>query len=290
MIDAYLIPAVNGLAYGLLLFTVAAGLTLIFGVADVLNLAHGTVYVAGGYVAVSLSDGTWGGLALGVLAGAAAGLASGAILWGALTPLAGRGHLAQALLTFGIALAGGALLEKAFGVDELRPVLPAALDGSVDLAGHRFPTYRLVFIAVAAALALAGWLVITRTRVGARVRAVVDDRDMVAALGVNPRVVLAAVLAVGGALAGVAGALGAPILGPGPSTAAHTLLLSLIVVVVGGLGSIGGAFLAAIAVGQVQSLGVVLLPSASPYLLFAAMAVALLVRGWRGRGMGLRAT
>jgi len=287
VVDAYLIPAVNGLAYGLLLFTVAAGLTLIFGVADVLNLAHGTVYVAGGYVAVSISDGTWAGLGLGVLAGAAAGLVSGAILWAALTPLSGRGHLAQALLTFGIALAGGALLEKAFGVDELRPVLPAVLDGSVDLAGHRFPAYRLGFIGVAAVLAVIGRLVITRTRVGARVRAVVDDRDMVAALGVNPRVVLAAVLAVGGALAGVAGALGAPILGPGPSTASHTLLLSLIVVVVGGLGSVGGAFLAAIAVGQVQSLGVVLLPSASPYLLFAAMAVALLVRGRRGRGTGV---
>ena len=283
---AYLIPAANGLAYGLLLFTVAAGLTLVFGVADVLNLAHGTVYVAGGYVAVAVSDGTWGGLALGVLAGAGAGAVAGVVLSAALTPLSGRGHLSQALLTFGLALMGGALLESLFGADDVRPVLPGSLDGAVSLAGQRFPAYRLGFIAVAAVLALAGWYVVTRTRAGALVRAVVDDREMVAMLGVNPRAVTWGVLAVGGLLAGLAGALGAPILGPGPGTASQVLLLSLIVVVVGGLRSIPGAFAAAIGVGQVQSVGVVAAPWLAPYLLFAAMGVALLVRGWRG---GVRA-
>lgn len=278
MADAYLIPAVNGVAYGLLLYTVAAGLTLTFGVAGVLNLAHGTVYVLGGYLAVSLSDGTWTGLALGALAGTGAGLAAGLVLWGLLRPVERRGHLAQALLTFGVSLAGGALLVRAFGTDELRPALPAALDAPVDLLGHRYPAYRLLFIGVAAVLALGGVLLVRRTRFGAAVRAVADDRDMVAVLGLDPRVVMAGVLAAGGALAGAAGALGAPILGPGPRTADTTLLLSLIIVVVGGLGSIGGAFIAAIAVGQVQSLGVVVAPDWAPYLLFAAMAVALLAR------------
>lgn len=275
MADAYLIPVVNGVAYGLLLYTVAAGLTLTFGVAGVLNLAHGTVYVLGGYLAVSLSDGTWTGLGLGVLAGTGAGLASGLLLWAMLRPIEGRGHLAQALLTFGVALAGGVLLVRAFGSDDERPVLPAALDAPVDLLGHRYPAYRLGFIALAAVLAAGGVLLVRRTRFGAAVRAVADDRDMVAAIGLNPRAVMAGVLAAGGALAGLAGALGAPIIGPGPRTADTTLLLSLIIVVVGGLGSIGGAFIAAIAVGQIQNLGVTLAPNWAPYLLFAAMAAAL---------------
>lgn len=276
--DPYLIPAIDGLAYGLLLFTVAAGLTLAFGVGDVLNLAHGTLYAVGAYLAAALGDGSWAGLGLAVVVGTAAGAAGGGLLSVALTPLAGRGHLTQALLTFGVAMAGGAVLVLAFGADDLRPVIPAALDSAVMIGGHRYPGYRLGFIAAALVFAGCGWLVIRRTRAGARVRAVVDDRDMLACLGTNPRTVLAAVLAAGGALAGLAGALGAPIIGPGPRTAELVLLLSLVIVVLGGRGSIVGAFVAAIAVGQVQSLGVVLAPAWSPYLLFGAMAVVLVLR------------
>ncbi|MFF5207142.1 branched-chain amino acid ABC transporter permease [Streptosporangium sp. NPDC000396] len=276
--DAYLIPAVDGLAYGLLLFTVAAGLTLTFGVGGVLNLAHGTLYAVGAYAAVALGDGSWAGLGLAVAAGTVAGAAGGGLLSMALAPLTGRGHLTQALLTFGVALAVGAVLVLTFGADDLRPTVPPALDTAVAIGGHRYPVYRLGFIVVAAVAAVCGWLVIRRTRAGARVRAVVDDRDMLACLGTSPRVVLAAVLSAGGALAGLAGALGAPIIGPGPRTADTVLLLSMVIVVLGGLGSIGGAFLAAVVVGQVQSLGVVLAPAWAPYLLFAAMAAVLVLR------------
>ena len=278
IVDAYLIPVVNGFAYGLLLFTVAAGLTLALGVADVLNLAHGTVYVAGGYAAVLLSDGTWSGLLLGIAVGAVAGVLLGGGLSLAVSPLLRRGHLAQALLTFGVSLVLGAVLVDLFGADYLRPVLPDSLNGTVLLAGHRYPGYRLAFIVVAAILGLVGWFVVARTRVGARVRAMVDDTQMVSSLGINPRFVLAGVLAAAGGLAGVAGALGAPILGPGPGASHNVMTLSLVIVVLGGLGSIPGAFVAAIAVGQMQSLGVVLAPTWAPYLVLAAMAVALVVR------------
>lgn len=276
--DAYLIPVVDGFAYGLLLYVVAAGLTLAFGVADVLNLAHGTLYAVGAYAAAALGDGSWTGLALAAAAGSVAAAAGGGLLSAALIPLTGRGHLAQALLTFGVALAGGALLVLAFGAQDLRPAVPSVLDTSIVLAGHRYPAYRLAFLVIAGLLAITGWLVIARTRVGARVRAMVDDRDMLACLGTNPRLVLTGVLTAGGALAGLAGVLGAPIIGPGPRTADTVLLLSLVIVVLGGLGSLGGAFLAAIAVGQVQSLGVALAPNWAPYLLFAAMAIVLIVR------------
>ncbi|WP_433241233.1 branched-chain amino acid ABC transporter permease [Streptosporangium sp. CA-135522] len=288
LLDAYLIPTIDGLAYGLLLFTVAAGLTLTFGVGDVLNLAHGTMYALGAYAAAALGDGSWAGLGLAVVVGTAAGAAGGGLLSVALAPLTGRGHLTQALLTFGMALAAGAVLVLAFGADDLRPTIPAALDTAVAVGDHRYPVYRLGFIVAAAVFAACGWLVIRRTRAGARVRAVVDDRDMLACLGTSPRTVLAVVLSAGGALAGLAGALGAPIIGPGPRTADTVLLLSLVIVVLGGLGSIGGAFVAAVIVGQVQSLGVVLAPAWAPYLLFAAMAAVLVLRHRRVLVLGGR--
>ncbi|MDH6132022.1 branched-subunit amino acid ABC-type transport system permease component [Kitasatospora sp. MAA4] len=278
LIDANLVPAVDGVAFGLLLFVAAAGLTLAFGTGDVLNLAHGTLYTVGGYSAAALCDGTWRGLLLALVAGTAAAAVGGALLAALTAPLRRRGHLAQALLTFGLALIGGDLLSSAAGGGDLPVAFPAALNGSVLLAGHRFPVHRLALIAVAAALAGAGQLVLTRTRAGALVRATVDDPQMVSCLGTDPRRVHAGVLVAGGALAGLAGVLGAPVIGPGPGSADTVLLLSLVVVVLGGLGSVGGALVAAVAVGEVQTLGVVLAPGLAPYLLFAAMAGALVLR------------
>ncbi|WP_371502035.1 hypothetical protein [Kitasatospora sp. NBC_00374] len=286
LIDAHLVPAVDGVAYGLLLYVAAAGLTLAFGTGDVLNLAHGTLYAVGAYTAAALSDGTWAGLLLALAVGTAAAGASGGLLAALTAPLRRRGHLAQALLTVGVALIGGDLLSTAAGPDDLPVALPAALDGSADLAGHRYPVYRLVFILVAAVLAAAGQLFLRRTRAGMLLRATVDDSAMVAGLGTDPRLVHAAVLTGAGALAGLAGVLGAPIIGPGPRTAETVLLLSLIVVVLGGLGSVLGALAAAVAVGEVQTLGVDLASGLAPYLLFAAMAAALVLR--RGSAAGAR--
>ncbi|MFD5030135.1 branched-chain amino acid ABC transporter permease [Streptomyces sp. NPDC058220] len=278
LLDAHLMPAVDGVAYGLLLFVVAAGLSLAFGTAGVLNLSHGTLYAIGAYTGAELSDGTWGGLALGLAAGTAAASVAGAGLSAATLPLARRGHLAQALLTFGLALVGGDLLIQFFGADELPVRVPEALDSSVMLLGHRYPAYRLCFIVMAVLLAAFGTWVLTRTRVGAAVRAAADDPQMLAATGHNPRAVHTGVLAAAGALAGAAGVLGAPIIGPGPGTSENVLMLSLVVVVLGGLRSLWATFFAAIAVGEVQTLGISVAPDLAPYLLFAAMAAVLVLR------------
>ncbi|WP_274034288.1 branched-chain amino acid ABC transporter permease [Streptomyces sp. MMBL 11-1] len=278
LLDAHLIPAVDGVAFGLLLFVVAAGLSLAFGTAGVLNLSHGTLYAIGAYTGAELSDGTWGGLALGLAAGTAAACVAGVGLSAATAPLARRGHLAQALLTFGLALIGGDLLIQLFGADELPVRVPEALDSSVTLLGHRYPAYRLCFIVMAVLLAAFGTWVLTRTRMGAAVRASADDPQMLAATGHNPRAVHTGVLAAAGALAGAAGVLGAPIIGPGPGTSENVLMLSLVVVVLGGLRSLWATFFAAVAVGEVQTLGVSLAPDLAPYLLFAAMAAVLVLR------------
>ncbi|MEW1690128.1 ABC transporter permease [Streptomyces sp. NPDC091265] len=278
LLDAHVVPAVDGVAYGLLLFVVAAGLSLAFGTAGVLNLSHGTLYAIGAYTGAELGDGTWGGFALGLAAATAAACAAGAGLSAATAPLARRGHLAQALLTFGLALVGGDLLIQLFGADELPVRVPEALDTSVTLLGHRYPAYRLGFIVMAVLLAASGTWVLTRTRMGTAVRAAADDPEMLATTGYSPRAVHTGVLAAAGALAGAAGVLGAPIIGPGPGTSENVLMLSLVVVVLGGLRSLWATLAAAVAVGEVQTLGVSAAPDLAPYLLFAAMAAVLAVR------------
>lgn len=276
--DANLVSIVDGVAYGLLLFTLAAGLSLVFGMMDVLNLAHGTLYLAGAYLTFLVSGGGWFGFFAAVAAGVAIGSAGGVVLTAMTQPLARRGHLDQALLTVGVALIGGEIFLILSGGDPLPASEPAALDGSLSLLGHAYPTYRLVFIGVAALLAAVVYLAFERSTLGALVRATVADREMVQALGVDTRKVLLGVFAFGGALAAVGGVLGAPIIGPAPGVDESVLVLSLVVVVVGGLGSIRGALLGALYIGQVQSLGVALIPTYAPFLLFGSMFLVLAVR------------
>jgi branched-subunit amino acid ABC-type transport system permease component len=279
---AYLVPAVDGLAYGLLLFVVAAGLALAFGVAETLNLAHGTLYAVGAYAAATVGDGGWLRLAVALVAGTVAAAALGGVVAVAVHPVAHRGFLTQALLTFGIALVGGDLLVARFGAQNLPVPVPSTVDGSVNLFGHHYPAYRLAFLVAGLGLALGLHLAITRTRPGMLVRALADDRPMVACLGINPLGVRVGVLSVAGGLAGAAGVLGAPIIGPRPDVADTVLLLSLIVVVLGGMRSVPRIAVAALAVGEIQTLGVALAPAVAPFLLFAAMAGVLAARArWR---------
>jgi branched-chain amino acid transport system permease protein len=277
-LDANLISIVDGLAFGLLYFTLAVGLSLIFGMMDVLNLAHGTLYLAGAYVAYRLADGGWPGLLLALGAGLLVGLGGGALLT-ALTQLLGRrGHLDQALLTLGVSIVGAELFMIVTGGEYLPVSAPLALAESTSLAGHAYPVYRLLFIGVAGVLALAVYLVFERSSLGALVRATVADREMVRALGIDTRKVLLGVFAAGAVLAVVGGVLGAPILQPGPRIDEHVLLMSLIVVVIGGLGSVRGAMLGALLVGQVETLGRALVPQYAGWLLFAVMFVVLAAR------------
>ena len=201
----------------------------------------------------------------------AVGAVCGGVLAGMTTPLAGRGHLDQALLTLGCALVLADLVVVACGRDVHGVAAPPGLDGSVSIAGQAYPVYRLALIGVGLALALAIYVIVERTRLGSLVRAAVADRGMLEAMGVDSRKVLFGVFAAGCALAAFAGALGAQIYGARPGLDESILLLALVVVVIGGLGSIKGALVGALVIGQVESLGRALLPDLAPFLLFGAM-------------------
>jgi branched-subunit amino acid ABC-type transport system permease component len=278
--DTNLVSVLNGLAIGCLLFLLASGLSLVFGMMDVLNLAHGAVFLAGAYAAYALigDDASWPGVLGAVVVALAVGAVCGGVLAGMSGPLAGRGHLDQALLTLGIALVLADLVVVLFGRDVHGVAAPPGLDGSVSIAGQAYPVYRLALIGVGLALALVIYVVVERTRLGALVRAAVADRAMLEAMGVDSRKVLLGVFAAGCALAAFAGALGAQIYGARPGLEESILLLALVVVVIGGLGSIKGALVGALLIGQVESLGRALLPELAPFLLFGAMGLVLLFR------------
>jgi branched-subunit amino acid ABC-type transport system permease component len=278
--DTNLISVLNGLAIGCLLFILAVGLTLVFGMMDVLNLAHGAVYLVGAYIAYALAGGDpgWGTLLGAAAVAIVAGAACGGVLAGMTQPLARRGHLDQALLTLGAALVVSELLLVAFGSDVHTVGAPPGLDSSVSILGQAYPAYRLALIGVGIVLAVLVYVVVERTKLGALIRATVADRGMVEALGVDTRKVLWGVFAAGGALAALAGVLGSQIYGARPGLEESVLLLALVVVVIGGLGSIKGALVGALLIGQVESLGRALLPDQAPFLLFGTMAIVLLVR------------
>jgi branched-subunit amino acid ABC-type transport system permease component len=187
-------------------------------------------------------------------------------------------HLDQALLTLGVALVVAELLAIFYGNDVLRVVAPPGLNGSTKVFGDTYPTYRLALIGIGALIAVAVYVVVERTTVGALVRASVADREMVSAVGVDNRRVKLAVLGVGSSLAALAGVLGGPINGAGPGLDERVLILALVVVVIGGLGSIKGAFVGALLIGQVESLGRALVPDLASFVLFGALALVLIVR------------
>lgn len=276
--DANLVSILNGVAIGLLLFTTAVGLSLIFGLMDVLNLAHGGIFLLGAYIAFQFTQGVSDAFFVAAGVAIVVGLVLGVLLAGAVRPIAHRGHLDQALLTFGFALILADVISIIWGRD-LRSVQPPEfLAGSVPVLDAFYPRYRFVVIGVGLVLALLVYLGFERTRLGAVVRAAVEDRAMVSALGIRVNRVLVGVLAAGVALAAFGGVIGAPVLGVRPGLDFDVLILSLIVVVIGGLGSVRGAFVGAILIGEVRTLGTVLFPEVSSFLLFGAMALVLLFR------------
>lgn len=272
----YLISVLNGLAMGALLFAIALGLSLVFGMMDVLNLAHGAVYLVGAYIAVALNGAGLGAFVLAVLTAAVVG----ALLGGALAGLtrATPHHLDQALLTLGVSLVVAEVLAVVFGDDVRSIAAPAPIAGSVTVFGETYPLYRLLVIGFGLVLAVSVYFLIERSTLGAVIRATVADRGMVAALGVNTGRVLVGAFAAGAALAAVGGVLAGPILGAQPGLDEKVLLLALVVVVIGGLGSVRGALLGAALIGQVQALGTSLLPEYASFLIFGAMALVLLAR------------
>jgi branched-chain amino acid transport system permease protein len=251
----------NGLQFGLMLFLLAAGLTLVFGIMDMINLAHGSLYMIGAYLAASVAQAT--GSFLLAIAGAVVGTAAiGALLEiTVLRQLYTRDHLSQVLATFALLLICNELVRIIFGSQPLMLNMPAALSGPVELApGFLYPAYRLLVIGVGLAVAVLLYLLVAKTRVGMRVRAGASNREMATAMGVNVRGLFTLVFAVGAALCAVAGAMLGPILAVQVGMGEGILILAFVVIVIGGIGSIRGALVGALLVGIVDTVGRALLP------------------------------
>jgi branched-subunit amino acid ABC-type transport system permease component len=277
------IQLLNGLVFSMLLFVMAAGLSLIFGLMDVINLAHGAFYLLGGYIGLTIVrqlDNFWLALLLAPLL--VGGLAL-IIEYFLLRRLYGRQrHLDQVLLTFGLALIVTDLIRWNWGAYVESVSGPVLLAGQFQLWGIAFPLYRLALIGFGLALALVLWFVIERTRLGAIVRAGVFDAQLVSGLGINIQLIFAGVFALGMALAALAGVIGSPLLNLYPGLDSEILILTLVVVVVGGLGALQGAFWGSLLIGLADTFGKALLPQFSLFLIFAVMAGVLL---WRPAGL-----
>src|SRR5712692_3010667 len=250
----------NGLQFGLLLFLLAAGLTLVFGIMDLVNLAHGSLYMMGAYFAATFVAWT-GNFFAGALLALAATLLLGIVLeMIALRPLYGRDHLDHVLGTFGLILFFNELVRLVWGPAGLSLPLPVALNTAVDIFGIYYPAYRLLIILVALLVALFLYLVVMKTRLGMLIRAGASNREMVGALGVDIKLLFTLVFGLGAALAGLAGLMHAPILPVQIGMGENILILAFVVIVIGGIGSIRGAFVAAVFVGVVDTLGRAFLP------------------------------
>ena len=247
--------ALNGLQFGVMLFLMAAGLTLIFGIMNLVNLAHGALYMMGAYFAATFLAKT-GSFPLAVVLALAATLAVGIVTEVvALRTLYERDHLDQVLATFGLILFFNELVAVVWGRAAMYTTLPGWLSGHIQLVGIRYPVYRAVVILVGLLVAALLWVVVTRTRLGMLIRAGATNRTMVAALGVNIRLLYTIVFGFGATLAGLAGVMAGPIYAVQPGMGEQILIQVFVVIVVGGIGSIRGALVGAIVVGMVDTLG-----------------------------------
>ncbi len=278
MFDFLFVQVLNGVAYGLLIFLLAAGLTLIFGMMDVINLAHGSFYMVGAYVGFSMVQKThnfWLALIVAPLVVGALGLL---VESGLLRRLYRKVQLDQVILTFGLAYMVADAVKWIWGADVRSIDPPTGMDGGTEILGNVYPTYRLFVIVIGILIALGLWALQRRTRIGSIIRAGVADKEMVSGLGVNVGLIFTGVFVFGAALAALSGVVAGPILGLYQGMDSDTLIIALIVVVVGGLGTLTGAFWGGLLIGLADTFGKVLIPDFALFLTFAVMAVVLLVR------------
>jgi branched-chain amino acid transport system permease protein len=289
MADGYtfLIQILNGVQYGLLLFLVASGLTLVFGIMGVINLAHGSFYMMGAYLAFSLMElvgNLWLAILLGIPLSIAIGLALEALLF---RRLYRRDHLDQVLLTYGLILIMEEVRSLLAGDDVHGIEVPKLLDFSIRLTDTlAYPVYRLVMSGICLGVAALMALVIQRTRLGMTIRAGADNREMVQLLGIDIGLVYRMVFAAGVALAALAGMIAAPVASVYPGMGNQILIISFVVVVIGGIGSIKGAFLGSLLIGLADTFGQVLAPEIAGVTVYMLMAAVLL---WRPAGLFGRA-
>jgi branched-chain amino acid transport system permease protein len=278
-----LIQTLNSVQYGLLLFLLASGLTLIFGIMGVINLAHGSFYMLGAYLAFGLTP-KFDSLLLAIIVGIIIAWCFGFVLEKLLFQrLYKRDHLDQVLLTFGLIMIFEELRSILWGDDVGSVKVPAMWDFSIKLTETlSYPAYRLVMSAVCIALAAGMYWLIARTRLGMMIRAGASNRDMAEALGINIYTLFAGVFALGTALAAFSGMLAAPIASVYPNMGAPILIMCFVVVVIGGIGSVRGALIAALLIGFVDTFGKVLAPQLAGAAVYIVMAAVLL---WRPEGL-----
>jgi branched-chain amino acid transport system permease protein len=282
-----LIQVLNGVQYGLLLFLIASGLTLVFGILNVINLAHGSFYMIGAYLAYALTAYTgnlWLAILLGLPIAVLIGLAVERLM---IRFLYTRDHLYQVLLTYGLILIFNELQSMIFGNDVHGVPVPAMLQYSIPLTENlSYPVYRLAVSAICLVMVAAMYVVIQKTRLGMSIRAGSVNREMVQSLGVNIKLLYAVVFAIGAGLAALAGMIAAPLSSVYPGLGEHVLIVCFVIVVIGGIGSIRGAFIAALLIGLADTFGKVLVPDFASVAVYAVMAAVLL---WRPQGVFGRA-
>jgi branched-chain amino acid transport system permease protein len=276
--EIYMIQAVHGLVYGMLLFLVASGLTLVFGMMGVLNLAHAGFYMLGAYVAYSVvvwSGNFWFSL---IFAPICVGVAGGFVERFLLRKVHISGHVYELLLTFGVFLAIGEVVKWFWGNAPLPVQVPPSLAGSVHIMGATYPYYRLFILCCGVVVLLLMLALIKKTRIGITIRAAVSDAEMANVLGTNVPAVFLGVFSVGSALAGLGGVIAGPFLTTYPGMGFDILVDTFVVIVVGGFGSLLGALVASIMIGELQSYGILFLPKFALIFQFVLMAVVLIVR------------
>lgn len=274
MTALFITQLLNGLQLGVLLFLLAAGLTLVFGIMDFVNLAHGSLYMLGAYFAAAATSAS-GSFLVGVLAAVVGTVLVGIVVDRlVLAGLYARGHLDQVLATFGLVLFFNELVIIFWGYSPLYAEVPAALSGTVRILGINYPSYRFAIIATGLGVAVFLWWLINRTRAGMLIRAGASDAPMVSALGVNIRLLNMAIFGLGAGLAGLAGVMVAPIFSVQSGMGDSVLIQTLVVIIVGGVGSIRGAFYAALLIGIVDTIGRAFLPVWMSALMDPSVAAA----------------
>jgi branched-chain amino acid transport system permease protein len=265
----------NGIQFGVMLFLMASGLTLIFGVMGLINLAHGSLYMVGAFVCAYVT-GITGSFWLGLVAGAIGAAMMGVIVeMLVIRRLYQRDHLDQVLATFALILILSEGTAWVFGSQPLWLDIPSVLKGSIELGSVIYPVYRILIIIVGFLVAVGLYLLISRTRIGMRIRAGENDREMIGALGVNISALYTFVFAVGAALAGLAGALVGALQSVEVGMGEPVLILAFVVIVIGGIGSIKGALIGAMLVGIVDTLGRVFLPSVFQWFMEPSAAASM---------------
>lgn len=276
--SVYATQGLHGLVYGMLLFLVASGLTLVFGMMGILNIAHAAFYMLGAYVAYTTVQAT-GSFWLSLLvAPVVIGLLGAAVERWLLRRTHAFGHAYELLLTFGLFFMISEGVRWLWGSNPLQVPIPVGLTGSVPFAGSQYPLYRLFILAASSVICVGMALVLLRTRIGIIIRSAVSDAAMVGALGINTPLVSTAVFAAGSALAAVAGVIAAPFLQADLSMGATILVDTFVVIVIGGFGSLLGALLASLMIGELQSFGIMWFAEFALVFQFLLMAVVLILR------------